>query len=269
MSSLPPDAILRALESPRWTGLVRVGLDAAQIGHWDPGLLRQPRVLVPIDVRALFVEKGSRERFVRLPFALTQADDEEPEAMPEPFAPGETRPAGVHLHWSPPDGLLRGEVTDAPTGTANRLSLPPLPDRWVVLRIIAPIGASVPHLRGWVLEADTARAVPLEQWPNGANDVKQEGRTLQPEELTGAAGGTLAWAGLYDATRNRLAFHDPLDDIDAVAPRGAAANAAAYVANFVLSPADQLSGGWSSASRTSCSASSAGTCPAQPTVRHR
>ena len=243
MSSLPPDAILRALESPRWTGLVRVGLDAAQIGHWDPGLLRQPRVLVPIDVRALFVEKGSRERFVRLPFALTQADDEEPEAMPEPFAPGETRPAGVHLHWSPPRALLRGEVTDAPTGTANRLSLPPLPDRWVVLRIIAPIGASVPHLRGWVLDADTARAVPLEQWPNGANDVKQEGRTLQPEELTGAAGGTLAWAGLYDATRNRLAFHDPLDDIDAVAPRGAAANAAAYVvagwwSNAELDPLD-------------------------------
>jgi len=243
MSSLPPDAILRALESPRWTGLVRVGLDAAQIGLWDPGLLRQPRVLVPIDVRALFVEKGSTERFVRLPFALTQRDDEEPEAMPEPFADGVTRPAGVHLHWAPPDALLRGEITDPPTDAANRLSLPALPDRWVVLRIIAPTGASTPHVRGWVLEADTARAVPLEQWPAGAGAVEQEGRTLQATELNGAAGGTLAWAGIYDAVRNRLAFHDPLDDIDRIAPRGVAANAAAYVvagwwSNAELDPLD-------------------------------
>src|SRR5690606_32931793 len=121
VSSLPPDSILRALQSPRWTGMLRVGLDAAQIERWDPTLLRQPRLLVPVDVQALSVEKGSTERFVRLPFALTQPDDEAPETMPEPFAPGETRPAGVHLHWAPPDALLRGAVEEAPAGAANRL----------------------------------------------------------------------------------------------------------------------------------------------------
>ena len=174
MSSLPPDAIARALQSPRWTGLVRVGLDAAQVAAWDTGLLRQPRVLVPIDVQALYVEPESRERFVRLPFTLTRPDGEDPEKMPEPFDEGVERPAGVHLHWAPPDALLRGEITDAPSGTANRLALPALPDRWVVLRIIAPLGTNAPHVRGWVLEADTARAVPLEQWPHGAAEAKPD-----------------------------------------------------------------------------------------------
>lgn len=250
MSSLPPDSILRALQSPRWTGLVRVGLDAAEVAAWDPGLLRQPRVLVPIDVQALYVEPGSGERFVRLPFALTRADGGEPEKMPEPFAEGEERPAGVHLHWAPPDALLRGEITDAPSGTSNRLALPALPDRWIVLRIIAPVGATTPHVRGWVLEADTARAIPLEQWPHGVADVAPEGRALQPHELTGAAGGSLAWAGVYDAVRNRLAFHDPLDDIDQVASRGVAANAAAYViAGWWSDPElDPLDGAQTSAS---------------------
>lgn len=250
MSSLPPDAIARALQSPRWTGLVRVGLDAAQVAAWDTGLLRQPRVLVPIDVQALYVEPESRERFVRLPFTLTRPDGEDPEKMPEPFDEGVERPAGVHLHWAPPDALLRGEITDAPSGTANRLALPALPDRWVVLRIIAPLGTNAPHVRGWVLEADTARAVPLEQWPHGAAEAKPEGRTLQPAELTGAAGGTLAWAGVYDAVRNRLAFHDPLDDIESVAPRGVAANAAMYlVAGWWSNPElDPLDGAQTSAS---------------------
>lgn len=250
MSSLPPDSILRALQSPRWTGLVRVGLDAAGVAAWDPGLIRQPRVLVPIDVQALYVGPQSRERFVRLPFALTRPDGDAPEKMPEPFAEGEARPAGVHLHWAPPDALLRGELSDTASGTPNRLALPALPDRWIVLRIIAPAGASTPHVRGWVLEADAARAVPLAQWPNDAATVKPEGRAIQPDELTGAAGGTLAWAGVYDAVHNRLSFHDPLDDIKQIAPRGVSANAAAYVvAGWWSDPElDPLDGAQTSAS---------------------
>src|SRR5690606_17714713 len=103
MSSLPPDAIARALQSPRWTRLVRVGLDAAQVAAWHTGLLRQPRVLVPIDVQALCVEPESRARCVRRPFARTRPEGEDAEKMTEPFDEGVERPAGVHLHWAPPD----------------------------------------------------------------------------------------------------------------------------------------------------------------------
>src|SRR5690606_40349115 len=68
--------------------------------------------------------------------------------------------------------------------------------------------------------------------------------------ISGAAGGTLAWAGVYDAVRNRLAFHDPLDDIESVAPRGVAANAAMYlVAGWWSNPElDPLDGAQTSAS---------------------
>jgi hypothetical protein len=173
MSSLPPDAIARAIASPRWTGQLRLGLDAAQLSRWDGSLIRQPRVLVPVDVQALYVEQGTKVACVRLPFALTSLDDEEPEAMPEPFDPGEDRAPGVHLHWAPPDALLRGNLEDSDDNAPDRLGLSPLPDRWVVIRILAPKGSATAHVRGWVLEADRARAVPLEVWPAGAAAIPQ------------------------------------------------------------------------------------------------
>ena len=79
MTPLPPDAIRRAIETPRWAGLVRLGLSIPELSLWDPTLIRQPRVLVPVDVQALYVPPGSEERFVRLPFALTRPDGEAPE----------------------------------------------------------------------------------------------------------------------------------------------------------------------------------------------
>ncbi|MGH6689523.1 MAG: hypothetical protein ACREF4_02435, partial [Gammaproteobacteria bacterium] len=229
MSSLPPDEIARAIDSPRWAGLVRLDLDLDQVAHWDPSLIRQPRVLVPVDVQALFVENGSTEKFVRLPFALTSPDGVAPEPMPSPFDAGVARAPGVHLHWAPPDALMRGNLEAVEDGSSNRLGLGVLPDRWVVLRILAPNGVHRPHVRGWVIEADAARAVPLESWPSGSAGFPQEGRTLLKNELTGTAGGTLNWAAVYDAVRNRLAFHDPLDDVKAVAPNGVFGNSVTYI----------------------------------------
>ena len=76
--------------------------------------------------------------------------------LPAPFDGGAKRPPGVHLHWAMPDALVRGELA---TGTgSNRLSLPALPDRWVVLRLLTPVGATQVAVRGWVLEADRAVA---------------------------------------------------------------------------------------------------------------
>lgn len=227
--SFDPDVVKRALTTARWAALARTDASVAEIARWDPSLLRQTRVLVPIDVQALYVPEGDASLFVKLPFALTTRDGQPPETMPGPFAPGVVRAPGVHLHWAPPDALLNGTLQPRPDASRNRLGLPALPDRWVVLRLCVPRGATAPHVTGWVIEADTAKAVPLDQWPAGSPGAVQAGKTLTKTELTGSAGGTLNWVGVYDAVTNRLAFHDPLSDLATVAPQGVIDDLAAYV----------------------------------------
>jgi hypothetical protein len=256
-----PEPVGQAMVTPRWAGLVRLDTDLATIGSWDPGLLRDTRLLVPVDVQALYVPPGTAEPMVRLPFDLTTREGDPP-PPPEPFIPGLARPPGVHLHWAVPDALLRGTLTDpapagapppggSPTAVANRLSMPALPDRWLVLRILLPAKGNLPLVRGWVLEAEAARAVPVERWPQDAEAFAGEGRAVAAEALTGTAGGSLAWTTGYDATVNRLALHDPLDDLAEVdAQGGPVGDLATYVVcGWWSVPAlDPLDGVWQSAS---------------------
>jgi hypothetical protein len=228
-NSFDPQTVRAAMVSPRWTGLVRLDVPPAALTQWDPGLLRESRVIVPVDVQALYVPAGDATQYVRLPYALTTADGEPPESMPDPFADGITRPSGVYLHWAPPDSLLRGSLTHVDDGSRNRLGMPPLPDRWVVLRILAPKNATKPIVTGWVLEADTAKAVPLPQWPSASASTTPEGKTVEPDQLTGTVGGSVNWVGVYDAVKNRLSFYDPLTDLPTVAPNGVVDDLAAYV----------------------------------------
>src|SRR4051794_24103246 len=124
-----PGTIKTAMVSPRWSALVRLDATATELATWDPQLFRHGRVLVPVDVQALYVPKGDATPFVRLPCALTTPDGQPPEKMPEPLANGATREPGVYLHWAPPDALLRGSLTQVPDASRNRLGMPPLPDR--------------------------------------------------------------------------------------------------------------------------------------------
>jgi hypothetical protein len=213
VTELPPEAVAKAMTSQRWAALVRTGLDLRAIGTWDPGLVRESRVLVPVDVQALYVPAGDAEPYVRMPFVLTAPDGQLPEPMPAPLADGTPRAPGVHLHWAMPDALLRGSLEDRGEAS-NRLDLPPLPDRWVVLRLIAPNDAVIPQVSGWVLESDTARVVALADWHGQPSaGAPQLGRTLGPAELNGTAGGSITWTAGYDATAGRFAVHDPLDDL--------------------------------------------------------
>jgi hypothetical protein len=229
MARFDPETIRQAMVSPRWTGLVRLDATPAAIASWDSGLLRESRLLVPVDVQALYVPAGDTNKFIRLPFALTTPDGQAPESMPAPFADGETRPAGVHLHWAPPDSLLRGTLQDVGDGSRNRLRMVALPDRWVVLRIVVPANATQPLVTGWVLEAGTAKAIPLDQWPAASAATAAEGKTVAKDQLTGTVGGTVNWVGVYDAVRNRLAFYDPLTDLATAAPNGVFDNLASYL----------------------------------------
>jgi hypothetical protein len=171
-----------------------------------------------------------------------QAVSDPEDGMPDPFDAGKPRPAGVHLHWAMPDALLRGTLSQRDDGAANRLALPVLPDRWVVLRIVLPRGGRDVVTTGWVLEADRAVAVPLGSWTEGgaaSQSAPQAGVSLTREQLTGSVGGSVSWSAVYDAVINRFAFYDPLSDMAQIAPNGAHEDCAAYlVAGWWSDPAN-------------------------------
>ena len=249
------DTLSEILRSQRFLALDRAAVEPSAIATWDDSLLRDMRLLVPIDVQALVVPKDGKEPMVRLPMLLAGEGADPDDGHAAPFAPGARRSPGVHLHWAMPDALLRGRLEEREAGSANRLGLRPLPDRWVVLRILYPIGAKEPTVRGWVLEADRAVAVPLEKWSEGSaasRDAKPAGVAVRPEELTGTVGGSVVWAGVYDAVLNRFAFHDPLapDELADAAPKGVDGDSATYVvAGWWRDPAaDPLDAARSSAS---------------------
>jgi len=217
-AAIEPGVIREITRSKRFLAADRAALDLTEIGTWDDYLLREHRLLVPIDVQALYVPPGSAEAMVRLPMLVAGPNgkivEEAEDGMPDPFDAGTPREAGVHLHWAMPDALLRGSFKRVDDGSANRLALPALPDRWLVLRIVCPKGASDPLVTGWVLEADRAIAVPLAQWKEGgAATGTPAGASIEPDQLTGTVGGAVSWSGVYDAVLNRFAFHDPLVDV--------------------------------------------------------
>ncbi len=232
-----PNAVREVTFSKRFLAADRAKLDLGEIATWDPYLLREHRLLVPIDVQALYVQPGSTEAMVRLPMLVANTQDGKPvenaeDGMPDAFDAGTQRPPGVHLHWAMPDALLRGVLDQKKSGTANRLSLPLLPDRWVVLRIILPRGASDVVVTGWVIEADRAVAIPLGSWTEGgaaSNAATPAGAAIDRSQLTGTIGGAVSWSAVYDAVLNRFALHDPLGDLAAIAPNGADEDCAAYM----------------------------------------
>ncbi|MFN7929975.1 MAG: hypothetical protein U0Y68_19055 [Blastocatellia bacterium] len=231
-----PNAIREITRSKRFLAADRAKLDVSEIATWDKFLLREHRLLVPIDVPALYIEPGNKEKMVRLPMLVAGENGSSAatveDGMPDPFTPGAVRPPGVHLHWAMPDALLRGTLDTRADGAANRLALPALPDRWTVLRLALPRGAAEAIVTGWVLEADRAIAVPLGSWTEGgaaSQSAKPGGLTLTKEQLTGTVGGAVTWSGVYDAVLNRFAFHDPLTDLGQLAPNGVDEDCAAYL----------------------------------------
>lgn len=235
-AAFDPEAIRTLVRGKRFLAADRAALDLGEIGTWDQYLLREQRLLVPIDVQALYVPAGSTEAMVRLPMLVAGADGKTVEnaedGMPDPFDAGAPREAGVHLHWAMPDALLRGSFKQTGDGASNRLALPPLPDRWVVLRLVLPRGATMPVTTGWVIEADRAVAVPLALWSEGGSasqSATPAGAAIDRDQLTGTVGGAVSWSGVYDAVLNRFAFHDPLADLATLAPQGVDEDCAAYV----------------------------------------
>ena len=224
MAEISTEEIRKAIASPRFAALSQTGLAIGDLRHYDQLLVREARLLVPVDVQALVVRDGD-EPMVRLGFRA-------PTDIPPNVAdPGDKRPGGVHLWWRTPRAFGRGKIVDDPLapGDATRrlLQLPLLPDRWVVVRIVVPVGAVQPLVRGWVVEADNATVTPLEEYPVRTNTVVV-GQPVPPDRLNVHVGGA-NWTATYDASIGRLALHDPLNDLDQAAPNGIVGDAISYV----------------------------------------
>ncbi len=215
MVAYRPDSIFRAQTTERFSALARTDVDLAAITTWDANLLRESRVLVPVDVQALVVPEGGDDA-VLLPGLLSPGHELDSTVIdgPDPLAAPGRREAGVHLQWALPDGLLRGKLQDPRGRAGGGLDLPALPDRWAVLRLLAPAKGDGPaHVRGWLIDAATGTVRDLASGPNGEALPLPSARLLPPGELTGTAGGSLTWTGTYDASFGRFAWHDPLDDL--------------------------------------------------------
>jgi hypothetical protein len=218
MPDVTPDEILKAALTPRWSALTALGGVSADLANYDGFLVREPRLLVPVDVQALVVRPGVNdgEGMVRLPFRQLGA-----EPPLDVHDAGSKRPPGVHLLWSVPTALGHGKVVDDPAApddaTRRRLDLPALPDRWVVLRLAVPAGARDPLVAGWVIEADAGTVTPLTDWPASTGNTQTVADvSLLAEQLDLHVGGT-AWTQCYDSAAGRLSLYDSLQDLAGLA----------------------------------------------------
>src|SRR5688572_25581496 len=132
-----PGAAVDPAGSP--SGLETV-IDSRFISTLMPGVIGRTRLLVPVDVQAFVVPAAGGEPVVRV---TGGAGD------PPPFAATAPVPAGVHLHWALPDALL----TATPARPGAAVELPRLPDRWVVVRVVTPVGGRRVQVRRWVIDA--------------------------------------------------------------------------------------------------------------------
>lgn len=191
-------------------------VDPAALATNDADILREPRVLVPIDVQALVVPPAGLDT-VNLPGPLTPGHSEDVGVVdgPDPLSAPTPLGPGVHLQWAMPDGLLRGVLRDPRGNTGGGLALAVLPDKFVVLRLLAGEDGSSTHVRGWLIDAARAEVRDLAGGPESAPLPAPPARVVAPAELTGTAGGSLTWTGEYAASFARLAWHDTLEDLAA------------------------------------------------------
>ncbi len=219
MSELPfdvsPQVLAAAAFTKRWGGMAAADVDLATVATWDRHLVRDRRVLVPVDVQALVVPAVDGEATVAV--GGIPGD-------PDPFDAGAVPQAGVHLHWAMPDALLRGGTAEA----TGELAMPALPDRWAVIRHLYPVGSRSVHITGWVVDAVTATVTSLLDF-HGQAFSADAASTFLP--LDGMRGGSPLWTATYAAARGRFTLHDPLTDLPglaAAAPNGWDGGRAAY-----------------------------------------
>jgi hypothetical protein len=194
------------------------GLTPSVWQTWYPHLVRTPRVLVPIELEVLMV-RNAQQRWADCGMKTPPKGNgvggvpavDAADLMPPPFAElAKSRPRGAYLQWYLPKGLTTG-MAEAESNTAN---FPPIPDRWLVLRVSAGRTQFRRAVTGWVLEAGVEPPVvtPLPSW------IEPGPATGMENPLTALGHGDLAWAGYFDNVTGRLGFYDA--DVDNETVRG-------------------------------------------------
>ena len=194
---------------------------------------------VPIRVDAFIAQAPepvvlTGDDFSNLPFVNKQKIDinyESPNLAStidkKPLSGFEYLPPGVHLHWSMPDAMTKGEIND--TG----ISMPTLPNRWLVRRVHK---SNASQVKSWIVESDylypqgvvperaitipaisngnvsaqpleyLGRQLPLDQWLHEPLQAKQSHRYLPDLNVMGW--GTAYFATLYTDCCSVFGFHD-------------------------------------------------------------
>lgn len=192
------------------------GLTQRVVATWNPGLPRDPRVMVPVVVDALAVRKTgaswANTLMKRTPQAANASPTPAKDLLPKPFTlRDQERSPGVYLHWALPEALTRGSYAPGSSGSAGLTSFPALPDRWLITRISpSAVHPDRRAVRGWILQAhdDNPQPIDLDSWKEpGAPPAGLK------NPLTALGYGDLSWAGFFDNTQNRLAFYDDLKDV--------------------------------------------------------
>lgn len=206
---IKPSTMEILLGKQNWAMATAAGELAIDPEHLFPAPEPPPRpaLVVPVDVKALYVPSNHAERYVKLPFQLTGLGPDR--NVQPPFSAPRSRARGVHLHWALPDGLLRGEMQD---NEEAPIAMRPLPNRWLVVRMTGRKGTRMLDTRSWVIEAENGRVFDLASYPDGT--ASGDGEQIAVDELDGIIGGSPGWTASYDATLNRFAFHDPLSGLN-------------------------------------------------------
>ncbi len=128
MSNLSNDELLKAASSARFVALSQLDATVTDFHNWDTLLVRESRLLVPVDVNALVVRAGD-EAMIRLPFRRRTGDP------PTPDDPAQHAHPGVHLMWTVPATFGRGTIVTDPSPPtirrAARCTYDPCPtDGW-------------------------------------------------------------------------------------------------------------------------------------------
>src|SRR6266498_1183262 len=197
------------LDSRLIAGALAHGLSPGVIATWDPRLARTPRVMVPVQLDVLMVrEEGGTWAQTAMTVPDPGSELLAHALLPDPFSERAPRPKGAYLHWALPDALTGG------SGAAHGgdVSFPPIPDRWLVVRLSTPQPGARRAVTAWVLESGGQQPVvtPLDSW----SEPEDPERTTAPGEqpLSALGHGDAAWSAYFDNVEDRLAFYDDLSD---------------------------------------------------------
>jgi hypothetical protein len=166
-------------------------------------------LLVPITLDVLAVrDAGQPEDWAFTAFDVPDKPYKGPakkhKLLPDPFQPlAQARPVGAYLHWALPDALTRGGGD-----SEGNMKFPPLPDRWLIMRLSGAPGAGKRTVDAWLIPdagAQTPSCVPVAPGMSSTPAATQG--------LSMISFGDMSWAGYYDNVVNRFGMFDPLTGI--------------------------------------------------------